>query len=79
MYPPEGIVNPYRAFTEDCTGVDDNVDITVGHQWLSRSTVDPLDPMRKSRSAPVLACVTWSIYSFDQPLVATGSGGFQAD
>jgi putative transposase len=33
-----------------------------GGQWDSRATPGPLPPRRKSRSAPVSACCTWSTY-----------------
>ena len=34
----------------------------VSPQWLSRGTKAPLLPTRKSRSAPLSACSTWSKY-----------------
>ena len=43
--------------------VDGMLNGTPWHTW------SPLEPTRKSRSAPVSACVTWSTYSLSQPRI----------
>jgi germacradienol/geosmin synthase len=50
----------------------------AGGQCESRGTSWPLPPTRKSRSAPVLASSTCSVYSRVQPRVACGAGGVHA-
>src|SRR5439155_2017810 len=59
---------------ERVTRLGEAVKLEFCHQWLSRGTKAPLLPTRKSRSAPSLACSTWSKYSFQYPR-SSGAGG----